>query len=320
MEVGGYLLALERAQRAYVAVAASTSGIDGAEVPRSSREIYIALHRVYRMAPLTTAGQGSRPISAPSHGHTINDKPVRRRRPPPPPPPPQPVHTSNTGSRLPRVVAAAPGSLTASRAGQLGWRNRHCGAAEFQLEVLPELPPVRVAQLMAGEEKQIGTGTTVWDASTVLVRYLQRCAVDLRGKRLVDLGSGTGITGFAAAALGARVTVTDQSQILFLLEQNLATNVQSGAVPAGSVSISEFSWGDDAAHLAPPLDYVLACECIVPRLYPIEPLVAAIDSLSGPSTVTYVVRAFMRYAAVLLVACLSDSLHRLDYFLVATGI
>ena len=45
---------------------------------------------------------------------------------------------------------------------------------------------------MAGEEKLIGTGTTVWDASTVLVRYLQRAAIPLAGKRVVDLGSGTG--------------------------------------------------------------------------------------------------------------------------------
>ena len=90
---------------------------------------------------------------------------------------------------------------------------------------------------MAGEERQIGTGSTVWDASSVLIRYLQRAAVTLSGKRLVDLGSGTGITGFAAAALGAQVTVTDQAQILFLLRQNLASNERLGAVPTGSVSV-----------------------------------------------------------------------------------
>eukprot|EP01047_Picozoa_sp_COSAG01_P012486 COSAG01_NODE_564_length_15447_cov_14.174811_9_plen_66_part_00 len=50
---------------------------------------------------------------------------------------------------------------------------------------------------------------------------------------------GTGITGFAAAALGAKVTVTDQEQILFLLQQNLESNVQRGAVPADSVRVAE---------------------------------------------------------------------------------
>ena len=158
------------------------------------------------------------------------------------------------------------------------------------MQVLAEAPPVTVAQVMAGEEVGIGTGTTVWDASTVLVRYLQRCGIPLTSSRVVDLGSGTGITGFAAAALGAKVTVTDQSQILFLLRQNLEANEQSGAVPRGAVSVAEFSWGEDCSHLVTPSppDIVLACECIVPRLYPIEPLVAAIDDLTGPSTVTFV--------------------------------
>ena len=43
------------AQRAYVTVAASAAGVDGAEVPRSGREGYIALHRVYNLhQPKTT--------------------------------------------------------------------------------------------------------------------------------------------------------------------------------------------------------------------------------------------------------------------------
>ena len=37
------------AQRGYVRTVASTAGVDGAEVPRSGREAYIALHRVYNL-------------------------------------------------------------------------------------------------------------------------------------------------------------------------------------------------------------------------------------------------------------------------------
>jgi len=211
--------------------------------------------------------------------------------PPPAPPPPAPPPPPQSVAAAPAAFAAAappPGSRAAAVASQLSWRNRHCGAAHFELQVAAGAPPVKVAQVMGGEEKQIGTGTTVWDASTVLIRYLQHSGTSVEGKKLVDLGSGTGVTGFAAAALGAQVTVTDQAQILFLLRQNLAENEASGAVPAGSVSVAEFSWGEDASHLAPPVDVVLACECIVPRLYPIEPLVAAIADLSGPDTVTLV--------------------------------
>ena len=87
------------------------------------------------------------------------------------------------------MAAAASGTLAAARGGQLGWRNRHCGSAAFEMEVVPGAAPVRVAQVMAGEEAGIGTGTTVWDASTVLVRYLQHSRVPLEGRRVVDLGS-----------------------------------------------------------------------------------------------------------------------------------
>lgn len=43
---------MKRAQRAYVSVVASTGGVDGAGVPRTAREAYIALHRVYGMRPM----------------------------------------------------------------------------------------------------------------------------------------------------------------------------------------------------------------------------------------------------------------------------
>jgi len=45
VDVGATIVA---AQRAYVSVVASSDGVDGAEVPRSGREAYIALHRCYK--------------------------------------------------------------------------------------------------------------------------------------------------------------------------------------------------------------------------------------------------------------------------------
>jgi hypothetical protein len=45
-------------------------------------------------------------------------------------------------------------------------------------------------QLLAGALTLRTCMVQVWDASTVLVRYLQHAGVSLAGKRLVDLGSG----------------------------------------------------------------------------------------------------------------------------------
>lgn len=42
------------------------------------------------------------------------------------------------------------------------------------------------------------------------------------GQRIIELGSGTGVVGLVAAALGAQqVTLTDKQQILPLLKRNI---------------------------------------------------------------------------------------------------
>ncbi len=55
---------LVAAQRAYVAVAASRGGVDGVEVPRSGREVYVALHRCYKTGNLEIHGYDSKSPAA----------------------------------------------------------------------------------------------------------------------------------------------------------------------------------------------------------------------------------------------------------------
>lgn len=37
--------------------------------------------------------------------------------------------------------------------------------------------------------------------------------------------------------------------------------------------MAEYDWGHDTSHLNPPFDVVIVSDCILPKLYPIEPLV-----------------------------------------------
>ena len=62
-----------------------------------------------------------------------------------------------------------------------------------------QVKEVRVSQDFEGSEAVV-----VWDAALVLAHFLEhnRRSLDLRGKRALELGAGTGIVGLAAAALG----------------------------------------------------------------------------------------------------------------------
>ncbi|KAA8544130.1 hypothetical protein F0562_022142 [Nyssa sinensis] len=64
-------------------------------------------------------------------------------------------------------------------------------------------------------------GTTVWDASMVLVKFLEKncrkgrfCPSKLKGKRVIELGAGCGVAGFGMAMLGCDVVSTDQTEVL----------------------------------------------------------------------------------------------------------
>lgn len=57
-------------------------------------------------------------------------------------------------------------------------------------------------------------GTTIWDASVILVRYMERnpqlyARRKLEGKRVLELGAGCGLAGMYFALQGAHVTFTD---------------------------------------------------------------------------------------------------------------
>jgi len=77
-------------------------------------------------------------------------------------------------------------------------------------------------ELNGHKSDPLGTGSTVWPAAELLVEL---CPRHVKGKRVLELGSGTGLLGIVAAASGASaVTLTDLPSILTLLKANVARN------------------------------------------------------------------------------------------------
>eukprot|EP00934_Nitzschia_sp_Nitz4_P001976 Nitzschia sp. Nitz4//scaffold139_size61406//15313//16182//NITZ4_006450-RA/size61406-processed-gene-0.51-mRNA-1//1//CDS//3329535822//1976//frame0 len=175
----------------------------------------------------------------------------------------------------------------------LGWRNRHSQSDQYPLQVLDQTITVR--QHQRGEvEGTYGTGATVWPAAVVLIKYFERHPDWLKGQRIVDLGSGTGITSLAAAILGAsHVVCTDgEESVVQLARDNIAAMAEETKESVSDTNNTtttwfyhtcpiqaQFYWWGTLPLPDPNCDIVIVADCVLPKLYPIAPLVQAIDEL-----------------------------------------
>ncbi|KAK9845065.1 hypothetical protein WJX74_010163 [Apatococcus lobatus] len=133
---------------------------------------------------------------------------------------------------------------------------------------------------LAQDPNSQNLGTTVWDASIVLAKWLEKGARRgelarhrLRGKKAIELGAGTGLAGLALAMLSCDVVLTDTASILRLLQLNYDANLSPAACSGldlpclselGKVSVQELDWTrpEQFAAASPPYDFVLAADCV----------------------------------------------------------
>ncbi|KAL1323582.1 uncharacterized protein [Arachis hypogaea] len=111
----------------------------------------------------------------------------------------------------------------------------------------------------------------------------------LKGKRVIELGAGCGVSGFGMALLGCDVIVTDQKEVLPLLQRNVERNIsrvmQKNPESFGSIKVAELQWGDESHIKAvdPPFDYIIGTDVVYVE-HLLEPLLQTILALSGPRT------------------------------------
>lgn len=105
----------------------------------------------------------------------------------------------------------------------------------------------------------LGIGGKVWDSTYVLLDYLRHRSSLIRGKRVVEFGSGTGLAGIALSSLQPfSVCLSDFASVTNLLSANVELNrpllqyIRQETSPtrdAGSshcyYSVIGYSWGDE---------------------------------------------------------------------------
>ena len=91
----------------------------------------------------------------------------------------------------------------------------------------------------AGDER-LPYWAELWTSAIALARAL-RTNADLKGKSLLDLGCGLGLTGIAAAQAGAHVTMTDyDDDALLFARWNLRSNLTPSEL--SRVEVRKLDW------------------------------------------------------------------------------
>jgi predicted nicotinamide N-methyase len=125
-----------------------------------------------------------------------------------------------TSSGDPHVLKTTAGDLSLEeyhlRLEGRAWRILHTGAILSLADEQRFLDPAR-------EEPRVPYGIVLWPAAIALAHDI--ASRSLSGKRVLELGAGTGLPGIVAASLGAHVVQTDRQELALLVcKQNAQRN------------------------------------------------------------------------------------------------
>ena len=183
-----------------------------------------------------------------------------------------------------------------------GWRERF--VLPFRLELAsgggPALEILQSHTASAEHAKEakasvdgLATGSTVWDAGIVCAAHVYASHAELAARdsaqlRCVDLGSGTGVVGLAAAASGAfsHVVLTDLPSVVPFTQRNVDAN--ASATGTTEVSAVALRWEESAdlravAAAHGPFDLIVGGDLLY-RPPVVEPLLHALRALATRGT------------------------------------
>ncbi|XP_074989721.1 LOW QUALITY PROTEIN: EEF1A lysine methyltransferase 3 [Calonectris borealis] len=135
----------------------------------------------------------------------------------------------------------------------------------------------RVLRIAQHHGPRLGLAASVWEAALSLCRFLEEQRFDFRGRRVIELGAGTGIVGILAALLGGDVTITDQPAALEQIRENVRLNFPAAPRPR----VRALVWGQDEGSFPREYEVILGSDIVYhPPSFP--PLLGTLRHLCGP--------------------------------------
>ncbi|KAI9015341.1 putative methyltransferase-domain-containing protein [Hyaloraphidium curvatum] len=109
------------------------------------------------------------------------------------------------------------------------------------------------------------TGGATWESAVLMARLIERAVIDVSGRVVLELGSGTGLAGLAALLAGnaASVLLTDHHPAV-LANLHRAADANVPLEVRGRIAVDKLDWRDPLASPAPPRSFtaVLAADCV----------------------------------------------------------
>lgn len=119
-------------------------------------------------------------------------------------------------------------------------------AANFELRTV-SLTSSESLQIRQFRELRFCSGCRLWDSGVALARWLCNDKEVLHDKEVLELGSGVGLVGLAAARRARRVVLTDGELRLL---PNLRRNATEAVPPASArLEVASLNWSHEPAEL-----------------------------------------------------------------------
>ncbi|XP_009701098.1 PREDICTED: protein-lysine methyltransferase METTL21C-like [Cariama cristata] len=131
-------------------------------------------------------------------------------------------------------------------------------------------------------------GAVVWPGALALSQYLEsnQEQFNLKDKKVLEIGAGTGLVSIVVLYLGAYVTATDLPEILENLSYNISKNTQH--MNTHKPEVRKLVWGESLDEDFPAstyhYDFILATD-VVYHHTALDPLLATMAYFCKPGTV-----------------------------------